>query len=219
MLVACALCPAAEVLGKLGQSTASSRIYASTSSRSRVYYHLKAYEYLVVQKTQSANWLRVLLQNGIYGYVSSASVVMLPYDVTSDRPTSRTGPTIAARSGSSLAQYSLNFVGTPYVWGGNDSRAGVDCSGFVKEMYGAIGVHLPRTAAEQVNVGQPILKLEDLQPGDRLYFWEAKRGKVGHTGIYLGRGYFVPSSRGKGGVATDYLGAPKWLKIVVAARR
>ncbi|MBI3720982.1 MAG: C40 family peptidase, partial [Fimbriimonas ginsengisoli] len=131
----------------------------------------------------------------------------------------RPGPSVASRNGSALAQYSLNFVGAPYQWGGNSTMTGIDCSGFVKQIYGAIGVSLPRTAAEQVSVGQPILRLEDLQSGDRLYFWDSRRGKVGHTGIYLGNGYFVHSSSGKGGVSTDYLGAKKWLKLLVAARR
>ena len=68
-------------------------------------------------------------------------------------------------------------------------------------------------------MGQQITRLEDLQAGDRLYFWENKRGKIGHTGIYLGKGYFVHSSVGNHGVATDYLGSKNWLKILVAARR
>ena len=77
---------------------------------------------------------------------------------------------------------------------------------------------LPRTAAEQALVGQPVCRLEDLQSGDRLYFWEKKRSKIGHTGLYLGNGYFVHSSSGNHGVATDYL-TPRWRAILVAARR
>lgn len=65
----------------------------------------------------------------------------------------------------------------------------------------------------------PITKLEDLQKGDRLYFWSKSRNKIGHTGVYLGNGYFVHSSSGKGKVTTDYLATPKWLNILVAARR
>jgi cell wall-associated NlpC family hydrolase len=129
---------------------------------------------------------------------------------------------VASRGGdarSKMADYSLKFQGTPYVWGGNDELNGIDCSGFVKKMYGKIGLSLPRTAAEQALVGKPIYNLEDLQKGDRLYFWDKKRGKIGHTGIYLGDGNFVHSSSGRGGVATDYLGSDRWLKILVAARR
>ena len=213
------------VLGKLGQATERAAIYSSTRKGARVYYRVKPYEYLVIQETGSNNWYRVLLQNGAYGYVSSEKVAKLPYQVTSERRGSRASGgslSTAARSASAsnfVARESLRYLGTPYKWGGEDMYNGVDCSGFVQNLYGKIGVSLPRTAAEQAGVGMAIHRLEDLQPGDRLYFWENKRGKIGHTGIYLGGGYFVHSSMGHHGVATDYLGAKKWLRILVAARR
>lgn len=212
------------VLGKLGQATERASIYSSMRRGSRVYYHVKPYEYLVIQETNSSNWYRVLLQNGTYGYVAAERVAKLPYQVTSERRSTRGtgGLNLAARSASAsnyVARESLRYIGTPYKWGGEDMYNGVDCSGFVQNLYGKIGVSLPRTAAEQAGVGMPIHRLEDLQAGDRLYFWENKRGKIGHTGIYLGGGYFVHSSMGHHGVATDYLGAKKWLRILVAARR
>ena len=222
------------VLGKLGQATERASIYSSMRRGSRVYYHVKPYEYLVIQETGSGNWYRVLLQNGAYGYVSTEKVAKLPYQVTSEKKGSRSDSrqSFASRSGSALspaarsssasnfvARESLRYIGTPYKWGGEDMFNGVDCSGFVQNLYGKIGVSLPRTAAEQAGVGMPIHRLEDLQPGDRLYFWENKRGKIGHTGIYLGGGYFCHSSMTHHGVATDYLGSKKWLRILVAARR
>lgn len=210
-----------KVLGKLGQATEKTPIFASMSKRARVYYHVKQYEYLVISSAPRDNWMKVLLQNGMYGYVPADTVAKLPYEVTAEMPStaSSRGTIAGSRSRAAIANYGLNFIGTPYVWGGNDINRGIDCSGFVKKLYGMVGVNLPRTAAEQALVGQPITRLEDLQSGDRLYFWENKRGKIGHTGIYLGNGYFVHSSRGHNGVATDYLGTQKWLKILVAARR
>jgi cell wall-associated NlpC family hydrolase len=210
------------VLGKLGQTIKATTIRSAPNTRSRVYYRSKAYEYLVLRPSQSKSWFRVLLQNGMFGYVQVDAVASLPYEVTSEPPKD---PRMAfpgsenmdARS--QLAQYSLKFRGTPYKWGGTDPRNGIDCSGFVQKLYGAIGLGLPRTAASQANVGQPITKLEDLRPGDRLYFWSASRKKIGHTGMYIGRGYFVHSSSGRHGVATDYLLSKKWLKTLVAARR
>jgi len=211
-----------KVLGKLGQALEPTPIYANTSTKARVYYRVKAYEYLVVQDFKYPEWRKVLLQNGKFGYVQSEKVAALPYEVTlgsaAQRPTSQ-----SSRAGGNwrgqIAQSSLNFVGTPYKWGGNDLNGGIDCSGFVKQLFGSIGVSLPRTAAEQVKVGQPVARYEDLQGGDRLYFWDAKRGKVGHTGIYLGNNYFSHASSGKGQVSTDFLFQEKWLKILVAARR
>lgn len=208
------------VIGKLGQALKATTIYSRPTSRSRAYYRSKAYEYLVVRPTKSPAWLGVVLQTGAIGFIKAATVTTLPYVVKADAPPAQRVFALSSRgAGSDLARYSLNFVGTPYKWGGNDVMNGIDCSGFVKKMYGQIGINLPRTAAEQALVGMPITQVRDLQPGDRLYFWEAKRHKIGHTGMYLGKGYFVHSSSGHGGVATDYLLTPRWMHILIAARR
>jgi len=205
------------VLGKLGQALEATPIYSNADKGARVYYRAKQYEYLVVQDFKFPEWRKVLLQNGKFGYVPSERVAELPYEVTMD--SSARGAALSSRSGSTVASQSMRYIGTPYKWGGNNLQNGIDCSGFVKQLFGQIGIDLPRTAAEQVKYGKAITKLEDLQAGDRLYFWDAKRGKIGHTGIYLGNGYFSHASSGKGQVSTDYLGAQKWLKILVAARR
>jgi cell wall-associated NlpC family hydrolase len=224
ILLLIATCVAANaqkvVLGKLGQALNKTPIYSRPSPRARVYYRLKPYEYLVLQTAKNPSYYKVLLQNGTYGYVSASLVAKLPYDVTADKPGTyaRNTEMLTSRSRAAIASYSLNFKGTPYKWGGNDPRGGIDCSGFVKFLYGQIGVNLPRTAAEQVNVGKRVTRLENLLPGDRLYFWSSKRNKIGHTGIYLGNGFFVHSSVNHSGVNTDYL-SQKWLGILVAARR
>jgi cell wall-associated NlpC family hydrolase len=216
--------PKKVVIGKLGQALHGASIHASASSRARVYYRVKPYEYLVLRTSSKAEWYRVLLQNGNFGYIKSELVASLPWDVTMDaEPTTESRPnaTVASRGNearAAAADWGLQFAGKPYKWGGNDPLNGIDCSGFVKYLYGGIGLELPRTAAQQALVGQPILRFEDLQPGDRLYFWDRRRGKIGHTGLYLGNAYFVHSSAGKGGVSTDYLTA-KWQKLLVAARR
>jgi len=213
------------VLGKLGQTLERTPIYQLPSTKSRVYYRAKAYEYIVVNSSPNPKYLKVLMSNGAQGYVASTSVARLPYDAVIDqtRDSSQSWRGSMSKGTSSgraaIANYSLKFTGTPYKWGGNDPVNGIDCSGFVKFLYGQIGVSLPRTAAEQVKVGVPITRYEDLQPGDRLYFWSTSRNKVGHTGIYLGNGYFSHSSTTNGGVATDNLGNPHWQKMLVAARR
>lgn len=218
------------VLGKLGQVMETCKIYTRPSTSSAVYYKVKQYEYVVV-KPKNDNWMLVLLKNGKYGYAQADIIAKLPYEVTSPNQTSRSYSSGASRSfgttsrtgnaagNAGAAQYAMNFIGTPYVWGGTDVNRGVDCSAFVQKMFGTIGEKLPRTAAEQVNVGAPVTRLESLQKGDRLYFWDRKRGKVGHTGIYLGNGYFVHSSSNHKGVATDFLGTKYWLGMLVAARR
>lgn len=206
-LLATAAYSSAQSVGYLGQCLDVATIYASPNQKSRVYFTAKQYQYLIVNK-HNENYLKVVMSNGATGYARTTKVVMFPHRVNRKATTSRAA---AAKQG-------LNYIGTPYVWGGNDINGGIDCSAFVKKLYGNIGINLPRTAAEQAQVGTPVTRLEDLRAGDRLYFWENKRGKIGHTGLYLGNGYFVHSSRGHNGVNTDFL-TEKWRKILVSARR
>ena len=79
-----------------------------------------------------------------------------------------------------LAQQHL---GVPYVWGG-ESPSGFDCSGLIQYVYGQLGVSLPRVAADQARVGQPVASLADARPGDLVAF----NDPVDHIGIYAGNG-------------------------------
>lgn len=209
------------LLGKLGQAIEKTKLYASPRTNSRVYYNVKQWEYLVINEYEKDDaWLKVLLVNGKDAFIPSESVSKLPYNVTKPAPKS-----IASSEDIKQAlDYSYNYVGTPYKWGGNDIKKGIDCSAFVKDVFKQIGISLPRTAAEQYKVGTPINKIEDLKPGDRLYFWDKKRNLIGHTGIFTGwqkdgGAIFIHSSSSNKGVATDDLRNPKWLNLLVAARR
>ncbi len=217
-------------VGRVGQVIEATKVYTKANLRSRSYFKVKADEKLVVQPNAPAGWLKVLLNNGKFGYILKENVEVLAFVVTQEgQPAPRPRASLAASRGTTTrgsdearawaAEKGTEFKGTPYVWGGNDIQNGIDCSGFVQKLYGAISVPLPRTAAEQATVGKPITRLEDLRKGDRLYFWDAKRGKIGHTGLYLGNGMFVHSSSSQRGVATDDLRNKKWLNILMSARR
>lgn len=212
-----------ESLGTLGQAIKPLKIYRAMSERARTYSSAQQFEYLVVRDSGYAKWLKVMLKNRRFGYALASSITKLPYEVTAEASRAADSYTMPNVPGgdirAAVAGYSLRFTGTPYKWGGNDLLNGVDCSGFVKELFAKGKVGLPRTAAQQALVGTPITRMQDLQAGDRLYFWDKRKGKIGHTGIYLGNGYFIHSSPSNRGVATDPIMAPKWRRILVAARR
>jgi cell wall-associated NlpC family hydrolase len=229
LLAICAVAFAQQkfVVGKVGETKTSTGVYVSASTRARVYYWAPASEQLVIRHTSNPNWVAVLMTHGNYGFARASNFTELPLTVYGTRPkrssvsVSRGGSPVLSRStGVYLADKALQFQGTPYVWGGNDLANGIDCSGFVKELVGAIGGKtLPRTAAEQSLVGQPIRRYQDLRPGDRLYFKEPSDSKITHTGIYIGAWKFVHSSHGKGKVTTDSLTKAGWRRMLVAARR
>lgn len=224
-----------KVIGKLGQAVEDVKMYLSMNTSSRVVSRAKAFQYLVVSSASNSKWKKVLLSNNRYGFIPADNVALLPYDVTvpiktgskSGGTTARgTNPTINSGSEAvdDMLEMSFQYVGTKYVWGGNSLTGGIDCSGFVKELYKQLGVNLPRTARDQAKVGQAITRMEDLKAGDRLYFWDKKRGYIGHTGIFLGYGkdgsaFFIHSSSNNKGVGTDDLRNQKWRNMLVAARR
>jgi cell wall-associated NlpC family hydrolase len=110
----------------------------------------------------------------------------------------------------------INFwLGTPYQRGGTN-RLGIDCSGFVQQIYrSAFAIELPRTAAEQVQFGDPVTS-GDLEPGDLLVF--RIRETRNHVGIYLGRDDFVHASPRRG-ITIASLREPHWQQALRGARR
>ncbi|HXA54022.1 MAG TPA: NlpC/P60 family protein, partial [Solirubrobacteraceae bacterium] len=80
-------------------------------------------------------------------------------------------------------------LGVPYLWGGTSPKTGFDCSGLVQYAYGRAGIHIPRVAAEQFDVGTPV-GLHQLREGDLVFFKEPN-GYIHHVGIYVGDYKFI----------------------------
>lgn len=101
----------------------------------------------------------------------------------------------------SLLKEADSWIGTPYAWGGND-RKGVDCSGFVLQVYQrSLKIDLPRNSAKQMEYCRSI-KRDELTPGDLVFFTVRGGDRVGHVGIYIGEGNMVHSSSSKGVIIT-----------------
>lgn len=89
------------------------------------------------------------------------------------------------------------WYGTPYRYGGN-TRAGVDCSGFVVQLYKSVFESgLPRTAKQQFDASKKIKKVKKLEEGDLVFFNDG-RGRISHVGVYLMNNFFVHSGTGSG---------------------
>ncbi|OGW32163.1 MAG: hypothetical protein A2X59_12675 [Nitrospirae bacterium GWC2_42_7] len=117
---------------------------------------------------------------------------------------------------SRLVEFAKKLVNIPYKFGGN-SILGIDCSAYVKKVYGLLGVELPRTAREQFSEGESVAKNE-LSVGD-LVFFRTYASFPSHVGIYLGNNLFIhASSKGKK-VAIDNLDKPYYLKRFLGGKR
>lgn len=121
----------------------------------------------------------------------------------------------------SILDRGFELVGTPYRYGGASTKTGFDCSGFVGYLFHEeAGIDLPRSTREMIKLDAPLVARKDLEPGDIIFFNERGRGRVSHTGIYIGDGEFIHSaSRHSGGVRVDSLNDSYWRASYIEAKR
>lgn len=117
-------------------------------------------------------------------------------------------------AGGLIVKLAHQFVGTPYVWGG-ESPKGFDCSGFAQWLYGKAGVAIPRVSYEQwlAPNGTPVAA-KQLLPGDLVFYKGSDphviNGRIlpGHVGIYIGHGKIINAYGTGYGVRVDNVFSP-----------
>jgi hypothetical protein len=166
----------------------------------------------VLVNAQQGEHYGVVMLGGSTGWLSSEAA-----SLTDDAVTPSELEQLQKGGGSpEVVQEALCYLGTPYRYGGKLPR-NVDCSLLVQTVFARHGVRLPRTAAEQCEVGGSV-SVSDLQPGDRLYFIN-RSGQINHTALYLGNMQFVHASSNRGCVAIDSLENPYYATRFYGARR
>lgn len=95
--------------------------------------------------------------------------------------------------GQQVADFALQFVGNPYVYGGTSLTNGADCSGFTLAVYSNFGVSLPHSAAAQNKKGTNVGSVANAVPGDLIYY-------SGHIGIYIGNEQIIHASNSRTGI-------------------
>ena len=118
--------------------------------------------------------------------------------------------------GQAIIATAKKYLGTPYVWGA-ETPDGFDCSGFTRYVMKQNGVDLPRTAAEQYELGKHVAK-DDLQTGDMVFFTTYKPG-ASHVGFYMGDGKFIHASSLNKEVTISNLGDDYYVEHYIGARR
>lgn len=94
-----------------------------------------------------------------------------------------------------------DWLGTKYKYAGN-SKKGIDCSGFVSEMYRDVYcIQLSGGSKDIFPLVTPVERT-DLQEGDILFF-KIKKGQISHVGVYLGNNKFAHASVKAGVIISD----------------
>lgn len=83
-----------------------------------------------------------------------------------------------------IITFAMQFVGNPYVYGGNSLTNGTDCSGFTQAIYANYNYWLPRSSTDQAYIGYSVDRSE-LLPGDIIVYYN-ESGLAYHVGMFLG---------------------------------
>ncbi len=164
----------------------------------------------------NAKWQQ---DNAAFGGFTSASpaVVQASYSVPASTAAAGAKPTIANEWGDRLVSRAMNYLGTPYRYGGTSPQTGFDCSGFVYYLYGAVfGQRIPRMPHDMVRQGTPVAR-NDLQRGDLVLF--GYRGTFTHIGIYAGNDQFVHATHRGSPVMVTNLDADYYRQRYITAVR
>ena len=111
-------------------------------------------------------------------------------------PSKPSAPSYNSGTGAAVVAYAMQFIGNPYVYGGNSLTNGIDCSGFTQQIYGHFGYSLPRVSDAQASSGVGI-SYSEARAGDLIVY-------PGHVAILTGDGGIVHASNSapypKGGI-------------------
>ena len=113
--------------------------------------------------------------------------------------------------GQKIANKGCEYIGNPYVYGGNSLTNGIDCSGFVQQIHAKYGISTPRNSTS-LRYGGKAVAVSDMMPGDVVCY-------EGHVAIYIGGGQIVHASNSKpypaGGIKTSNA----YYRTIIAVRR
>lgn len=121
-------------------------------------------------------------------------------------------------TGDKIIRLARTFRGVPYLWGGITPE-GFDCSGFVYTLYALHGYYLHRDADLQYKYDGLPVSLNEICPGDLLFFHEETAEKPTHVGIYEGRQNFINASSKGGGVVSYNLAENNWRLKISGAKK
>ena len=177
-------------------ATAAVNVREEYNTSSAIIATLKSGDSVTRTGVLNNGWSRVDY-NGQTAYISSTYLTTTdpsPEEEENSSTSEENGgaSTSTGVTGEAVAAYAQQWVGYPYVWGGNDLNTGVDCSGFTQQVYLHFGISLNRVADAQKQNGIRVASLEEAQPGDLIFYGSSSYAD--HVAIYIGNGQVVHAS-------------------------
>ncbi|MDF2588274.1 MAG: N-acetylmuramoyl-L-alanine amidase, C-terminus [Anaerocolumna sp.] len=140
------------------------------------------------------DWVKVSI-DADQGYVAR-QYIKLSYElkkaVTNEELTSGVSGVRA-----SMVAFAKQYLGNPYVWGGDSLTNGVDCSGFTRAIYSHFGYSIPRVSRSQATIGTTISS-SNVRPGDLVFYGSGSY--INHVAMYIGNGQVIHASTPRTGI-------------------
>ena len=118
--------------------------------------------------------------------------------------------------GLELVGIARSLIGAPYLNGGT-APEGFDCSGFVRYVFGEVGITVPRSVRDLAAIGEPVDR-DHLRPGDVIFF-AIDGHTISHVAIAVTADTFVHASSSRGRVREESLNVDYWRTRFAEARR
>lgn len=139
------------------------------------------------------DWIEIEVDNESTGFVSADYVTLgyslgraIEFEEEEEKSTRQ-----------EIVDYAMQFIGNPYVWGGESLTGGCDCSGFTMLVYRHFGVSLTHYSVDQSREGTRVSE-EDMKPGDLIFY--ARGGTINHVTMYIGNGKCVGAQSRRAGI-------------------
>lgn len=194
----------------VNSKVSSLRVRKEPSTSADIITNVKAGERLLVSKEGVVNkddptcqvWVEVKMEDdeneNAVAYVS-AEHVTVSYELHWASKYTAYGPDVSELR-VNICDYAKKWIGTKYVWGGNSLTKGIDCSGFVQQVYKHFGYSTPRVSRDMAKRYTKI-SISELKPGDLIFYGRVKDNYINHVGIYIGNNQVIHSSTNYKGVA------------------
>lgn len=121
--------------------------------------------------------------------------------------------------GERIVQQAVRYKGTRYHFGGDSKSKGFDCSGLVRRIFNDLSLKkLPHSSYGLYKMGTQV-RMNDLRPGDLVFFKNTYKRGISHVGVYAGRNHFIHAQNRHSGVTLTALSDPYYQLHYAGARR